>query len=371
VKIFVVDDDAASRLLMVGQLDPMRHDIREFASGAELLAAADAAPDLILLDIEMPGMDGISLCRALRQAGDDHALILFISAHDDLDTRLAAYEAGGSDFLAKPFSPQELACKVQVAEDMLSRRAALSEQALYARNTAFTAMSAMGEMGAVLEFLRTSFSCRNAGELAAAMLKALHDFGLQGLVEIRIRGDKPCFSAVGECTPLEKSILGHASGMERLFQFRDRLAINYPGLTLLVLQLPLDDADRVGRLRDHLAILAEGAAARIQAMANEQQRAAQAEGILQAVGELTRTLASVEHSQAATRVQALQIDSEHLEALVAAFVHLGLTDDQENHLAEIAEHTHARLGKLMDDDYSIGDQLRAVAGRLSELSSSG
>ena len=64
----------------------------------------------------------------------------------------------------------------------------------------------------------------------------------------------------------------------------------------------------------------------------------------------------------------MRIDAEHLEQLVGAFVHLGLTDGQEDYLAEIAQRTHEKLGKLMDDDYSIGDQLRAVAERLRGLS---
>jgi len=98
--------------------------------------------DLILLDIEMPGMDGISTCRHLFGEGLDQTLVIFVSGHDDLEQRLAAYEAGGSDFIVKPYAPQELVRKVQLAGELRRQRADLANQASYARETAFTAMAA-------------------------------------------------------------------------------------------------------------------------------------------------------------------------------------------------------------------------------------
>ncbi|MBV5333424.1 response regulator, partial [bacterium] len=78
-------------------------------------------------------------------------------------------------------------------------------------------------------------------------------------MQLRVQGHSHSYSSQGKCSPLETSILDHAKGMERIFQFHDRLAINYPGITLLALALPLENPDQVGRLRDHLATLAEGA----------------------------------------------------------------------------------------------------------------
>jgi len=367
MKVFVVDDDELARLLANDALGGLGHEIRELETGSALQAAAEEAPDLILLDIEMPDMDGISACRALRQAGHDHPFIIFISSHDDLENRLAAYDAGGSDFIAKPYDPQELAQKVRIAEVILQQRTQLTAQASYACDTAFTAMASMGEMGNVLHFLRASFSCRTPEQLATAVLHTLQEFGLQGMLDMRLPSGKLCFSSQGECTPLEVSILAHAESMDRIFQFRDRLVLNYPALTLVVHKLPLHEPERVGRQRDHLALLAEGASEKIQAMILEQHRQAQASGIHAAVAELSQTLIAIESNQAETRMRALQIDSDYLEALVSAFVHLGLTDAQENALAGMAERSHLQLTTLLDDDYTISNRLRAVAEQLRQL----
>lgn len=367
MKIFVVDDDPSARLIAVDGLQGASHDIREFSAGADLLAAMDDAPDIVLLDIEMPEMDGIAACRALRQADNGQVQVIFVSAHDDLDTRLAAYDAGGNDFIVKPYYAEELVQKVRVVEQALARHQDVSQQAQFARSTAFTAMSSMGEMGVVLQFLRDSFSCATPEQLAGKTIEALRQYDLHGLLQIRLASVWRCFSSRGECTPLEISILEHAAGMGRIFQFFNRLAVNYPHVTLMVPDLPVDDPDRVGRLRDHLATLIEGVEARVQAMEIEQQRLTQSAGIVQATAELAQALADIEKSQAETRLRIMEIDAAYMEDLTGAFIHLGLTDGQENALAEMAQKTHTKFNALMDKDYFLGGQLRAIAERLRKL----
>lgn len=368
LKIFVVDDDPVARMVASGQLaEEGGYEVLEFDSGTALLAAIDEAPDVILLDVAMPGIDGIDTCRVLRATGNDHAQVLFVSGHDDLEMRMAAYQAGGSDFIVKPYLPEELAQKMRMAERALANRRSLSHQAQYAQQAAFTAMSSLGEMGVVLQFLRTSYACGNPAQLAAALFEALAQYGLQGLLGIRLADGNRCFSSRGECSPLEQSILGHAQGMERIFQLGDRVAINYPAVTLLALDLPVDDPERVGRLRDHLTILMEGAEGRMQAMASEAMRLAQAGGISQAVADLTQALADIDRMQAGSRVQAMEIGSAYLQRLTGAFVHLGLSEDQEAALAGMAQDAYARLDTLMDEGRFIGDLLREVTAHLRRL----
>lgn len=366
MKIFVVDDDPVARMMVVDQLGEQRYELREFADGIGLLAAMGEAPDLILLDIEMPGMSGVAACRVLREEGYDPQVI-FISARDDLETRLAAYDAGGSDFILKPYAAEELAQKVRVAENALAQRSSLSLQANYAQQTAFTAMSSMGEMGVVLEFLRRSFACTQPAELAREVLDAVHQYKLPCLLQLRLHGNRHCYSSKGECTPLEASILDHTAGMERVFQFRDRLAVNYPGVTLLLLALPLDDPDRVGRLRDHLAILAEGTDARLQAMDGELRRVAQARGIGQAVFELTQALDDIGRHQAELRTEAMEVERHYQADLLQSCIQLGLQEEQEAVLVDLAQRAHAQLDRLRDDESSIGDKLQRIAEQFRRL----
>lgn len=367
LRIFVVEDDPVSQMIAVEQLDDPRFEVEAFGSGEECLAAMDQAPDLILMDVEMPGMGGIAACRNLREAGDSHAQVIFISAHDDLETRLAAFDAGGNDFVVKPFAPEELAKRVQVAERLQQERQGLAQQAQFAQQTAFTAMSSMGEMGVALQFLRASFASSSAEVLTRALFEALGQYGLQGMIEIREGAHRSCFSSSGMCTPLEVSILAHASGMDRIFQFRDRLAINYPRITLLVPNLPLDNPDFVGRLRDNLAIIAEGAETRLLAMESENQRLAQASGIIQVVADLTQGLIGIEAQQGENRLLALGMANTYLDDLEQAFVHLGLTDAQEAELIALAKKAIDGFRQIQDDGKALGNKLLQVTSRLREI----
>jgi CheY-like chemotaxis protein len=363
--IFIVDDEPIARVIAMEELAGGAYQLEEFDTGEACIAALERKPDIVLLDIEMPGVSGIEVCRALRARSDDCSQVIFISSHDDLETRLQAYDAGGNDYVVKPYAAEELAKKVAVAERALTGKRLLAEQASYAQMAAFTAMSSMGEMGAVIEFLRASFACSTPAELAHAMFAALGQYGLQGFAELRVGAVSECSSSSGaRCSALEVSILGHARKTDRLFQFHDRLAVNYPSITLLLTNLPLEDPDRAGRYRDHLAIIAEGAQSRLEAMAVEMERARQAEAIVMAVSEITDMLGDIEARQASHRQRMLELSMEFIEALNNAFIHLGLTENQEAVLINMARASHDRIGELLDDDQSLGAHLREIARTL-------
>lgn len=366
-RIFVVDDDPVAQMITVDQLDQPGYEVTTYDSGEDCLANLAQSPDLILMDVEMPGRSGIETCRAIREAGDSHAQVIFISSHDDLDTRLAAYDAGGDDFILKPFAPEELAQKARVAERAVEQRRGYAQQAAYAQTTAFTVMSSMGEMGAVLQFLRASFDCTSPDGVVRKLFDALEQYGLEGIVETRIALAPMCHSSRGACSPLESSLIAHARGMDRIFQFRDRLAINYPHVTLLIPNLPIDDPDRVGRLRDHLAILAEGVESRLVALDSERTRLAQAEGILRAVANLSRVLADIDRQQHENRLHTLEVANGYLEDLDKAFVHLGLTEAQEQHLIVLAKAAAERYSKIQDAGKSLGEHLQQVTGELQRM----
>lgn len=109
--VLVVDDDPHIRQLLVFALQKAGLTAREAADGEAALAAVAAAPpDLVVLDINMPKMDGLEVCRRLRAQGD--LPILFLSSRDDEIDRVLGIELGGDDYVVKPFSPREVAARV-------------------------------------------------------------------------------------------------------------------------------------------------------------------------------------------------------------------------------------------------------------------
>lgn len=116
-KVLVVDDNEQNRALVQTTLEEEGYRVIVASSGQAGLVAFDAeAPDCALLDVRMPGMDGLSLCRAIRARpnGIDTPLV-FLTALRDVETFDEALRAGADDFLTKPVRPTELLVRVQAA----------------------------------------------------------------------------------------------------------------------------------------------------------------------------------------------------------------------------------------------------------------
>ena len=110
--VLVVDDDAHIRDVVSFTIRRAGFEVLEAADGREALDIAETdAPDLILLDILMPELEGIDVCRAIRRTSN--VPILFLTSKDAVVDRIIGLDAGGDDYVTKPFSPRELLTRVQ------------------------------------------------------------------------------------------------------------------------------------------------------------------------------------------------------------------------------------------------------------------
>lgn len=117
--VLVVDDDAAIRRSLERGLRLNGFTVRTAADGPEALTAiGQAPPDVLVLDVSMPGLSGIQVCARLRDEGRDLP-VLMLSALDETADRIAGLQAGGDDYLVKPFALQELVLRLRA---LLRRR---------------------------------------------------------------------------------------------------------------------------------------------------------------------------------------------------------------------------------------------------------
>ena len=107
--IMIIDDEQMILDMLRDQFEMEQYQVITAKSGEEALQKLTQQPDIILLDINMPGMDGLELCRAIR----DHVTcpILFLTARIEEADRVAGLRAGGDDYILKPFSLAELTAR--------------------------------------------------------------------------------------------------------------------------------------------------------------------------------------------------------------------------------------------------------------------
>jgi two-component system cell cycle response regulator CtrA len=116
-RIWVLDDDPELRSMLEGYLTEQGYAVRALADGEQLRARLEGhlggeRPDLLVLDLMLPGSDGLSLLRRLRDDGDDLPVLLLSARADGVD-RIIGLEQGADDYLAKPFDQQELVARLQ------------------------------------------------------------------------------------------------------------------------------------------------------------------------------------------------------------------------------------------------------------------
>jgi two-component system response regulator MprA len=111
-QVLVVDDDHSLRRMLERTLVAEGFAVQAVPDGGAALAAIErAAPDLVVLDVAMPGMDGIAVCRRLREKGFGQP-VLMLTARDAVTDRVAGLEAGADDYLVKPFATEELVARL-------------------------------------------------------------------------------------------------------------------------------------------------------------------------------------------------------------------------------------------------------------------
>lgn len=109
----IVDDEADMRMLLAEYFRRLGFEVEEHESGTAALEPAVVGHfDCFIFDVSMPGMSGLDLLKKIRERGIQTAA-LFLTAHDHLNDKVAGFEAGADDYLAKPFSPRELEYRVE------------------------------------------------------------------------------------------------------------------------------------------------------------------------------------------------------------------------------------------------------------------
>ena len=160
-EILIVDDKKENVQLLQKFLDAAGHRVRTALDGeTALLSIAARPPDLILLDIKMPGIDGVEVCRRLQQDERTARIpVIFISALEDTRIKMKAFQAGGVDYITKPFSNEEVVARVsthlqlndyrhnleQKVEEGIARIKDLNEELELTQNEIIVALGALLE----------------------------------------------------------------------------------------------------------------------------------------------------------------------------------------------------------------------------------
>ena len=367
-KVFAIDDDPLILEIMREILEPDCA-VETFESAEACLPRLDVEkPGMFLLDVSLPGMDGYSLCRRIKDDESTRDIpVTFVSSHDTIDARLKGYDAGGEDFIVKPFAPEEVLRKIKVAQQIILSKKALEEQAKAANSFSMMMMTSMGESGIVMQFLGKLFSWNTEQDVAAGLLELLQSYQLEGVAQTRVAERTLTLSASGKNLPLEVSVLNHVRSQGRVFEFRNRGVYNCDHITLMVNNMPVQDPDLCGRLRDHLSLVAQGADSRLRAIETEEANLRNRAGIDEALQSIRESLSAMRQAHGQDRAASSQLLMDLEQSMAKAFVHLGLTVGQERTMEDLVQDFMKRMMELQDRGAEVFETLQQLSEKLGKL----
>lgn len=366
--VYVVDDDLLALEMTQALLDE-RYQVQCFNTVEDCQAQLEmSSPDMFLLDIRMPGVDGYEFCRLLKADSRwRHIPVTFVSAQDTIDARMAGYDAGGDDFIIKPFESAELLRKVRVVQLIVENARMVRQQLDDSELLSSLVMANMDEYAVLVRFLREVITCANAREVAECALSMLKRFGLEAVVQVRDTEQVLTLSERGMNLPLEASVLQHLRSMDRIFEFRNRSVHNFDHLTLMINNMPVHDSDLCGRLRDHLCIAAECAEARLQAIESEAANRRHEQGIRHAMLRIQGITSALTKSQMENTTASSDLLLRFENTLAKSFINLGLTDGQERELGDVVTGFTEELLKLVDHGITSHEPLFEISRQLEML----
>ncbi|MCD8521442.1 MAG: response regulator [Saccharospirillaceae bacterium] len=365
--VLIVDDAADNRLLLHSLLED-HYRIREADSGEQCLAMLEQEePDLILLDVSMPGISGYDTCIAIRKRTASQTIpVIFISAKDSTEERLAGFEAGADDYLTKPVDGLLLLEKVEFnLQRVLARKQAIA-QSHEAINVAMEAMTSSSELGQIIHFVKEVQNIDDSRELAAAVMTVTAQFGLNCCIMIDIA--EPLLLGCAADSMEARVLMKFRHANQRVTHLGIRTVIHSDMVIMLIKNMPLSDESRYGRLKDHLAVLADIANGRAQSIAAEwrikQQR-------IEFLRDLI-TLAEEKISMTSTEINDYSLSvtntvSNMVIQLEAMLFSLGLEEDQEKQLMALANQTTATLDKTAEKTRTLDSHLSHILEALYDL----
>ncbi|MFT5506935.1 MAG: hypothetical protein ACI8XC_004663, partial [Gammaproteobacteria bacterium] len=292
--------------------------------------------------------------------------VIFVSAMATDSELMEGYEAGGNDYVTKPFNHEILTKKIMVALNNQQKSSQLQQKYSDVFAELQQTRSDSGNLAQLLNFLHLSHSINSFDLLAQIIFDCLAQFNLESSLLILDQPENLYWFSDDIDRPMEKQILESLNGQDRVIRFGKRLAINSACSTILIRNVP-DDVGRFSQLQETVGILIEGLDAQV--------RTIQAQRSL----ELRRSLVETLLEQSQTALDDISISHKrqskesariikNVERELSAFVNEGgLADRQQRNLNNRIDKLKHLIGELGQSGFEAEAKLREVVQQLMNV----
>ena len=368
-RILIVDDDKITHAFIKRSLLAEYDLISTFNGQQALDELQHSIPEIILLDVEMPGMNGYEVCENIKSNPDTADIpVIFLSARGELRDRMLGFEAGADDYIVKPFQPEDLKAKINVLIQYRLRHKEIAKQVDEARKTAFIAISSTSDLGQAITFIEKSHTVSNFEQLINAFFCVTQSMDLKCTVMIKTPAENLFYSSThNSVSPIESELVEKLSVEKRFFDFGCRTQINYPNIALLIKNMPLDDMERYGRIKDFFPAMLSTADIKISQLCSQTAVLKQMDETQLAFENITALLDSIKSGLESSQKQGIRIMRNMLMELDTQLPRMALEEDQEQYILDRVDKAIEEAHSAISSTEKINSSFRSVLESLKEL----
>ena len=284
---------------------------------------------------------------------------IFISGGQDFDSKLEAYNAGGIDYIEKPFSIIELIAKIKQVATYQTRRHTLISDIGDAQSMAMQSLKDAAYYGDIVQFYKNLLHCRDEEQIARELFRFMAQKNLSTSIEFRSKNVCSNFDQLnGVCSAIEINLFELLQKNGRLFEFGKRIIVNDRHVSFLIKNMP-DDETEHGRVRDYIAVLAEGMEARYRDILRQR-----------VLNTVTQQLQELAYKLLESVKQDQEVKNEIMERfsldLQMSFHVLDLSDPQEKHITEIIDEMLISKENAEHSTSDISSEINLILDSMSE-----
>lgn len=362
--ILIVDDDPHMIELLGLHVESVGYTVLQASNGREalvLLDKTDRLPDAVISDVEMPEVNGYELCSQLRgQDKTHHIPFIFVSAKTTLDEKLKGYEVGGDEYITKPIEGDEVILKVRYIIENRVRHAALNQQLKDSHSAAMQAMSYTSNLGLILQFMKEVSQVSDFPGLADKVLDVTSALGLSVIIQFHTPVGIQNYRREGSVTPLEANVIEMARNKGRFFDFQARTIINYTDFSMLLMNMPVGDAEKYGLIKDILGNLCDAIEVKVKQLLTNvivQRKDEVINTVSEALDRIDRSYRDIQ----AANLSEIDTLIHRVEEVMFGF---GLTEEQEDVIRGIILYAKNKSTEIFEDGKELYDDFEAIHNTL-------
>jgi len=222
-------------------------------------------------------------------------------------------------------------------------------------------------MSMVTHFLRATFNCSTYASLAKRVIDSLHSLGLDVSIEIFVSGEHHYFCSSSMEYPLEDSVFEFVRNKGRILDFGAHTVINYPHITVIIRNMPLSKPDLYGRIKDYLALIAQGANSKIISLESDLLHIRQHTNLLAIINETQSTLTSLDQEYQLQQFSNESIMTEILGDVEQTFLKLGLSEGQEQSIRNILEKGSDKSRELYGNGLCLEHKFDSILNKMQHV----